>query len=162
MGVCEDESFVFDKWFFCLNVFVNSVLYKTKLVIYCNCFPLGDGGLWKVIFLVNELCHFLCLDANKVTKEKSRQTRSLRAFCRPCASPCVALFTDIMLLECSVIIFCVYFFYNVFDCLGLYASTGLSALLIAVRLPPTEQSRQTDWSAGTPIDRLNVKVWMLW
>src|SRR5436190_3523304 len=40
-------------------------------------------------------CHFLCLDTKKVTKEKSRQTRSLRAFCLANASLCAAFFVKL-------------------------------------------------------------------
>ena len=59
-------------WFFCV---------KTKEHIHKK--------LYKFVSFVQlSLLTFLCLDAKKVSKEKSRQTQWLRLFCHASATPC--------------------------------------------------------------------------
>jgi hypothetical protein len=48
---------------------------------------------------------FAFLEKKKVTKENSRQTRTLRAFCLASASLCAALIIDLLFVDCYKSIF---------------------------------------------------------
>ncbi len=80
------------------------------------------------------------VDANKVTKEKSRQTRSLRAFCLANASLCMACIIDWLSVGCSVILQVFAFLYNAF-CKDLYNVPAPPALLCSGKASLSEQCK---------------------
>ncbi len=51
-------------------------------------FPLLHDMLFYLSIFLLDVGYFLFLEKKKVTKENSRQTRSLRAFCLAVPSPC--------------------------------------------------------------------------